>query len=521
VSQEALLLIGMIVVGVYVVGWTRRLAPAWSELPLKTTLAVAVAVATVLLELRGTPPPAGLGWLIVVLVPLFVLAPLAITAAARARAYTLADLLTALVYWSEGGRDGMRRLLVQVALQAGDAEAALARLPEHEGEAMRAQALAAGGDWEGVLAVDLPKEGDGASLGALARVEALVALGRLREATDEVALLRERWERGEKGPVGYRSLLLAEARVEAERGNLRRVRELLSEPPVGVAPDLLYALAARAAEVAGEAPTALRLYGEAYRTAPEGRRARYEAPLREAAEPLPTPTRRGLAGPATLSLAGFLALAFVGQLLLDATVGPYLVGGFRMSASQVVSAFVLGLPIPDGDAWWRHLSYAFVHGGLIHVGFNLWVLLDIGRLLEGGRGAPDLVAAFAAGTAMGAILTAMAQAGEAVVLVGASGGVLGVAGALLADVVRSRHQADRALLRGLLQWMALIGLLSVAIPNVSLWGHVGGVVGGALWGFVRQGVPTGWRFEVVAAVVALLALTAAFVQVVLIVLALA
>jgi membrane associated rhomboid family serine protease len=521
VSQQGLLLIGMIVVGVYVVGWTRRLAPAWSELPLKTTFAVGTAAVAVGMELSGTPLPAGLRSAIVVLVPLFVLAPLLITAAARARAYTLADLVTALAYWTEAGRDGVRRLTVQVALQNGDGDAALARLPEHDGEVMRAQAHAVRRDWDEVLRVDIPEGGDGASLGTLARIEALVALGRLREASGELVALRDRWERGGQGPLGYRSLVLGEAKIEAERGNLRRVRELLGEPLAGVAPDLLFGTVARSAEVAGEEATALRLYAEAYRTAPEGRRERYASPLREAGEELPTPLRRGVAGPATLTLAGFLALAFAGQQIVDATLGPYLVGGFRVSASQVASAFVLGLPIPDGAAWWRHLSYAFVHGGLIHVGFNLWVLLDIGRMLESRRGAADLLAAFAAGTAMGAVLTGMAQAGSTVVLVGASGGVLGVAGALLADVLRSRSSADRALLRGLVQWMALIALLSVAIPNVSLWGHVGGVVGGALWGFVRQGVGQSVRLELVAGAVAVVVLVVAFVQVVRIVLALA
>ena len=63
--------------------------------------------------------------------------------------------------------------------------------------------------------------------------------------------------------------------------------------------------------------------------------------------------------------------------------------------------------------------------------------------------------------------------------------------ALLAGRValRGRGAQDRALTRSLLQWIAFIVLFSVAIPNVSLWGHVGGLLGGLLWGFVRQGLP--------------------------------
>lgn len=519
-TQDILLLIGMTVLGVYAIQWTRRIAPPWSELPLKTTAATIAAGLVVFLDLGGTAIDPSVRLLVVVIAPLFVAAPLAVTAAARSGAYGLADLITTALYWTSAGRDAVRRLTVQVALQRGDADDALARLPEREGEVMRAQALAAKRDWEGVLEVELPHEGDGAFLGSLARVEALVGLGRLAEADAEIQAMRVRWDREHKGPIGYRSLVLAEARVDAERGNLRAVRDALSDPLPGVPPDLLFGVVARAAEVAGERATAARLYGEAFRHAPMGRRERYEERLLAYGEPLPTPVRRGVGGVVTLSLAGILALLYVAQMLIDANLGPYLVGGFGVTASNLASAFTLGLPIPDGAAWWRHLSYAFVHAGIIHVGFNLWVLMDIGRLYEARRGGGNLLAAFAVGTAMGGYLTSIAQAGDTVILVGASGGVLGVAGALLADVVRSDQPNDRSLVRGLLQWMVLIALLSVAIPNVSIWGHAGGVVGGLLWGFLRQGLPAGAGLDRVAGAVAAAALALAFAQVVRVVLAL-
>src|SRR5690606_13195984 len=130
--------------------------------------------------------------------------------------------------------------------------------------------------------------------------------------------------------------------------------------------------------------------------------------------------------------------------------------------------------------------YAFVHGNLIHIGFNLWVLFDLGRLYERRREWPDVVAALVAGTAGGAALTHLMQAGQPLILVGASGGILGIAGALLADALAGRSPADRLLLRSLLQWMALLMVFSFAVPGVSLWGHVGGVVGGLAWGLVRR-----------------------------------
>ena len=58
--------------------------------------------------------------------------------------------------------------------------------------------------------------------------------------------------------------------------------------------------------------------------------------------------------------------------------------------------------------------------------------------------------------------------------------------------------------RSLVQWMALIVVFSLAVPGVSLWGHVGGVVGGLLWGFVRQGLPRSSNIDLVAGMLSIL-----------------
>ena len=513
-TQDVFLLLAVALLGVYAIGWTRRLAEPWSEVPLKTLLATVAAGAVVIAELTGTPVDAGVRAVVVVLATPFIAAPLLSAALARARRYALADAVIAATFWTRSGREALRRLVVQAAIQRGDADAAIARLPLPGDVAMRAQALTLQGDWLGVLALPEGGEGDPRYLADGARVQALQALGRQGEAERVARAMRERFERGPQGPVGYRSTVLAEARVEAERGNLRAVRESLQQPLVGVAPDELYAIVARAAEVAGDRALAVRVYQEAVRVAPELRRDRYAERLISWGESVPVPVRTRRGGFATPTLGGVLVLAYAGQAALDLSLGTLVAGGLQLNPSSIAAAFGMGLPgFPFADAWWRYLSYAFVHGGIIHIGFNVWVLLDLGRVYEGRRGWGDLLAAFTVGTAMGAYLTSVAQAGETLLLVGASGGVLGVAGALLADVLRSREAHDRALTRSLLQWIVLITLLSLVIPNVSLWGHVGGVVGGLLYGFVRQGLPAWPRAGTVFGLVSVAALAAAVTQV--------
>ncbi len=351
------------------------------------------------------------------------------------------------------------------------------------------------------------------ALGRAARVEALLALGRIDAAVATTAELRREVESGSTDPITYRAMVLSEVRLDAEAGNVRRVQEALKMPPAGVPQEVWLGLLARAAEMAGEAEAALSLHAEAYRVASPPRRARHRRVLEAAGRPLPTPLRAAGRSAATVNLATLVGLAFVGQLLLDRVAGPFVVDGLRVAASSIAGAFVIGVAgFPAADVWWRLLSYAFVHGNVVHVGFNVWVLLDLGRLVEGRRGPAYMLAAFAAGTAMGAYLTSIAQPGGPLLLVGASGGVLGIAGALLADVSLRRNAADRQLMGGLLQWMVLIAFISLVIPNVSWWGHAGGVVGGLLWGFARQGLPVDRRLDAAVGGLGAALLLVAFAQ---------
>jgi hypothetical protein len=285
-SQDALLLLVLAVVGVAAVGWTRRIAPALSELPLKTLLGAGAAAAVAAAALAGVAVP--LPWRLAALVVAlgWVAGPLSLPTLARAGLWRLADALVAGLYWTESGRDGARRLLVQAALQRGDGDAALARLPTIEGEAMAAQAHALRRDWPATLAVDLPP-GRAGTLGRLAQVEALLALGRPEEAAALAAGLRRDVEAGPPDPIAYRAMVLAEVRLDAEAGNLRRVQDALRAPPAGVPQEVWLGLVARAAEVAGEAEAALRMHAEAYRVAAPPRRESHRRALEAAGRQLP------------------------------------------------------------------------------------------------------------------------------------------------------------------------------------------------------------------------------------------
>lgn len=494
-TQPALLSLVVAITGIYAFRWTRRLAPGTSELPVKTLIAVVLAALMVIAEFTALRAGPAFTWLALTVGPVYVLAPVVVLGLARGRRYRIAHALVRLLYWTGDGRDGLRRLLTQAALQHGDAAAAAALVPD-DAPLLRVQLAALRTDWEEVLRLDVPGEGDNLALAEAARVEALIALERLDEAEGRVEGMRRRVEAEDAGPLAQRALQVSRARLAAARGRLPEAQAALQPPPPGVPPHRLLAILGRAATLAGH-QAAPELWTRAYTAAPPAWKARYRPELEALGREIPATTRSTPV--ATLSLVAALVAFYLAQLALDAQAGPVMTALGRLQASSASAAFLLNIPGVDAsDAPWRFLSYALVHGNLVHIALNAWVAWDVGRLYEARRGWGALLAAFVAGTAMGGYLTQVAQAGDTVILVGASGGVLGVAGALLADVVRGRGAGDRMLSRSLLQWMVLIALLSVAVPNVSLWGHVGGVVGGALWGFVRQGLPGDPRIPRVA-----------------------
>lgn len=487
-SQEALFLLVVSIAGLYMIRWSRRLAPWTTELPIKTIMATGLSALAMIAGSTPLQNPDWLRWTALLLGPVYIFAPVLLTALARVGRYRVARRLSEALYWAPEGRSAVRRLLAQTAIRREDAGEALELIPGSD-PLMLAQAYALREEWEHVLELDLPDGRENAFLGEAARIQALLGLERPEEAKRRLEEMRAKVEAGDQGPLALRSYRLSQARVAAEDGDLVLAREALGEPVPGVSPHVLLDILARAAARGGQVDAALQLYAQAYAVAPENRRERYAEKIRSYGRVVPNVRRPGPPWGTYVS-AGVLVLAYGAQLWVDTAFTAFGTVLGRLDPSTVVAAFLLNIPgVPSSDVWWRYLSYAFVHGNLIHIGFNVWVLLDIGRLYEARRGWPNLIVSFVAGTAMGAYLTTIAQAGDNVVLVGASGGVLGVAGALLADVLRGRGRSDRMLGRSLVQWMALIALLSVAVPNVSLWGHVGGVVGGLLWGFVRQGLP--------------------------------
>ena len=166
-----------------------------------------------------------------------------------------------------------------------------------------------------------------------------------------------------------------------------------------------------------------------------------------------------------------------------------LTGSFEVwggGATSVHLDFALnGRPIAEWGEWWRIISSAFLHYGLIHVGMNMLILMWVGRMLEPTIGPWRFALLYAAclfGGALGALL-----ASPGGLTAGASGAVFGVAGAV---VVAERARGVRWQDSGIFVFLVINIVLSLLIPRISIGGHFGGLIMGVLCGLLLWRLPT-------------------------------
>lgn len=143
-------------------------------------------------------------------------------------------------------------------------------------------------------------------------------------------------------------------------------------------------------------------------------------------------------------------------------------------------------PYTTDGQWWRLLSCTFLHGGLVHLAFNMFALYSFGRLAERLYGTTLFAAIYLATGLAGSAASLMTN--PTVVSVGASGAIFGIMGLLVAFVARDRSFLPEASRRQLfINWAIFAayafsqGLGKTGIDNAA---HFGGLISGLAIGFI-------------------------------------
>ena len=176
----------------------------------------------------------------------------------------------------------------------------------------------------------------------------------------------------------------------------------------------------------------------------------------------------------TKALIGINVLAFLLMVAQGASLGraggEVFIRGALLIQGQLADGELVGLA--QGE-WWRLLTAAFLHGGIIHLGFNMLMLWWIGAPLEEAMGHGRFLLLYVvsglAGSAGALLLSPNA------ITVGASGAVFGLLGAAF---VLERQAGIRG---GPAMTIIILNLaLTFLVPRISIGGHLGGLAGGAL-----------------------------------------
>ena len=204
------------------------------------------------------------------------------------------------------------------------------------------------------------------------------------------------------------------------------------------------------------------------------------------------------------NIAVFLAMALASGSVMDmsgevsfhygANFGPYTLSG----------------------QWWRLLTYMFLHGGAMHIFFNMWCLWDLGRLCESLYGRWTYAAIYLI-TGVSGGLASIAW-NPRVLSVGASGAIFGLAGALIASFYLGEFSLPRVAISGTLRSLVIFAIFNLGfgqlVGGIDNACHIGGLISGLALGALiarlapQQGAPL--RRATVVGVVVLAVLTAGF-----------
>lgn len=196
----------------------------------------------------------------------------------------------------------------------------------------------------------------------------------------------------------------------------------------------------------------------------------------------PTPTRQpvyvrmpSLQPTATYVLIGITVFVYLLQVLGTALFGDtgYGIDWVTLMGARINDAILAG-------ELWRFITPVFLHGSPTHIFFNMYALLSIGSLLEKHFGHWRFVLLYFLGGFSGNVLSFLLSQGYSI---GASTAVFGLVAAEAVFFYQNRElfgsYARQAI--GNAVFIIVINLFIGLAPSIDNWGHVGGLLGGAMF----------------------------------------
>jgi rhomboid protease GluP len=172
----------------------------------------------------------------------------------------------------------------------------------------------------------------------------------------------------------------------------------------------------------------------------------------------------------TYTLLGITVVVFLVQMATEFILGYDLASAVGLKVNDLIIS---------GQVW-RLFTPMFLHGSILHIGFNMYALFALGPALESYYGHGRFLTLYLLSGFAGNVLSFLFSANPSL---GASTAIFGLIGAEAIFLYRNRSllgaQAQRAL--GNVVFILVINLMLGFSPGIDFWGHIGGLLGGTFF----------------------------------------
>ncbi len=138
-------------------------------------------------------------------------------------------------------------------------------------------------------------------------------------------------------------------------------------------------------------------------------------------------------------------------------------------------------PFIAAGQWWRLVTAGFLHGGIMHILFNSYSLMNVGAHVEEMYGMSRMAVIYLVATITG---FGLSYWWSPVTSIGASAGVFGLLGAMLAWGIQWRRTSYGAEVKSQYSRWLVLGLLMSVTGQIDMGAHVGGLAGGFAVGWI-------------------------------------
>ena len=139
------------------------------------------------------------------------------------------------------------------------------------------------------------------------------------------------------------------------------------------------------------------------------------------------------------------------------------------------------IPIDQFGRWWSMITANYLHGSIMHIIFNMIALNQIGPLIIGEYGGYRMLIIYTVGGILGFLLSYVAGVP---LTIGASAAVCALIGAAIFFGKHRGGAYGEEVYKQVSGWVVGLFIFGLMVPGINNWGHGGGLIGGALLGYL-------------------------------------